>query len=121
MSIVIETDAEETPASAAPDVFQDTSETSVTQCAIFTVSRRVNELPVPATHAWMVITGQTVQIHVAPDVELFSVDRRAGNAWTAVGRGGRGLSARPAQTVSMASTAPVAVTKIVWMNFSVMP
>lgn len=121
MSIVIETDAEETPATAAPDVFQDTSETSVTQCAIVTVSRRVNELPVPATHAWMVITGQTVQIHVAPDVELFSVDRRAGNAWTAVGRGGRGLSARPAQTVSMASTAPVAVTKIVWMNFSVMP
>lgn len=94
MSIVIETDAEETPATAAPDVFQDTSETSVTQCAIVTVLRRVNELPVPATHAWMVITGQTVQIHVAPDVELFSVDRRAGNAWTAVGRGGRGLSAR---------------------------
>lgn len=94
MNIVIEKDAEETPATAAPGVFQDTSETSVTQFATVTVSRRVNELPVPATHVWMVITGQTVQIRVASDVELSSVDRRAGNAWTAVGRGGRGLSAR---------------------------
>lgn len=85
----------------------------MTRRATVTVSRRVNELPVSATHAWMVITGQSVQIHVAPDVELSSVDRITGNAWTAVRRDGRGVSARPAQTVSMTSTAPVAATKIV--------
>lgn len=85
----------------------------MTRRATVTVSRRVNELPVSATHAWMVITGQSVQIHVAPDVELSSVDRITGNAGTAVRRDGLGLSARPAQTVSMTSTAPVAATKIV--------
>lgn len=66
----------------------------MTRRATVTVSRRVNELPVSATHAWMVITGQSVQIHVAPDVELSSVDRITGNAWTAVRRDGRGVSAR---------------------------
>lgn len=85
----------------------------MTRRATVTVSRRVKELLVSATHAWMVITGQSVQIHVAPDVELSSVDRITGNAWTAVRRDGRGVSAGPAQTVSMTSTAPVAATKIV--------
>lgn len=94
MNIAMKRNAEETPATAAPVVFQDTSETSVTRRATVTVSRRVNELPVSATHAWMVITGQTVRIRVAPDVELSSVDRITGNAGTAVRRDGLGLSAR---------------------------
>lgn len=118
---VIETNAGGTLVIVALGVFHVTMDTAVTQCATSTVNRHVIGLPEPATHAWMVITGQTVQKRVAADVKLTSVDRTAGNAGTAVRRGGRGPSARRARSVSMASTAPVPVTKTVWMNSYVMP